>query len=49
MDHRTPNGGGREHTQGAKGIFNPIGQQQDELTSILLELVSLVAYESELA
>jgi hypothetical protein len=25
MDHRAPNGGVRESTQGAKGICNPIG------------------------
>jgi hypothetical protein len=25
MDHRAPNGGARESTQGAKGICNPIG------------------------
>jgi hypothetical protein len=25
MDHRVPNGGARESTQGAKGICNPIG------------------------
>ena len=25
MDHRAPNGGTRESTQGAKGICNPIG------------------------
>jgi hypothetical protein len=25
MDHRAPNGGARENTQGAKGICNPIG------------------------
>jgi hypothetical protein len=25
MDHRAPNGGARESTQGAKGNFNPIG------------------------
>jgi hypothetical protein len=25
MDHRAPNGGARESTQGAKGIRNPIG------------------------
>jgi hypothetical protein len=25
MDHRPPNGGARERTQGAKGICNPIG------------------------
>jgi hypothetical protein len=26
MDHRAPNGGARESTQGAKGIRNPIGE-----------------------
>ena len=25
MDHRAPNGGARESTQGAKGVCNPIG------------------------
>jgi hypothetical protein len=25
MDHRAPNGGARESTHGAKGIYNPIG------------------------
>jgi hypothetical protein len=25
MDHRAPNGGARESTQGAKGTCNPIG------------------------
>jgi hypothetical protein len=25
MDHRAPNGGARESTQGAKGNCNPIG------------------------
>jgi hypothetical protein len=25
MDHRPPNGGARESTQGAKGVCNPIG------------------------
>jgi hypothetical protein len=25
MDHRAPNGGARESTQGAKGVYNPIG------------------------
>jgi hypothetical protein len=24
MDHRAPNGGARENTQGAKGICNPV-------------------------
>jgi hypothetical protein len=26
MDHRAPNGGARESTQGAKGVCNPIGK-----------------------
>jgi hypothetical protein len=49
MDHRAPNGGARESTQGAKGICNPIGG-----TTICNnqyppppELVSLAAYVSE--
>jgi hypothetical protein len=48
MDHRAPNGGSRESTQGAEGIYNPIGG-----TTICTnqypppELVSLAAYESE--
>jgi hypothetical protein len=25
MEHRAPNGGTRESTQGAKGVCNPIG------------------------
>jgi hypothetical protein len=25
MDHRAPNGGARESTQGAEGVCNPIG------------------------
>jgi hypothetical protein len=25
MDHKAPNGGARESTQGAKGVCNPIG------------------------
>jgi hypothetical protein len=33
MDHRAPNGGARESTQGAKGVCNTIGKQQYELTS----------------
>jgi hypothetical protein len=43
MDHRAPNGGARENTQGAKGICNPIGgttlrtnQYSGALDSILL-------------
>jgi hypothetical protein len=26
MDHRVPNGGARESTQGTEGICNPIGR-----------------------
>ena len=47
MDQRAPNGGPRESTQGAKGIFNPIGGPQYELTSIPSEPLSLAAYISE--
>ena len=48
MDHRTPNGGARERTQGAKGICNPIGgtNQYYELTSTP-ELLTLAAYVSK--
>ena len=50
MEHRAPNGGARESTQGAEGICNPIGEQQYELTNthpLPSELVSLAAYVSE--
>jgi hypothetical protein len=49
MNHRAPNGGARECTQGAKGVCNPIGGQQYELTSYPPppELVSLAVYVSE--
>jgi hypothetical protein len=33
MEHRAPNGGARESTQGAEGVCNPIDEQQCELTS----------------
>jgi hypothetical protein len=46
MDHRAPNGGARESTQGAKGIFNPIGGTTYELTSTP-ELLTLAAYVSK--
>ena len=46
MDHRAPNGGAREITQGAKGNCNPIGGTTYELTSIP-ELLSLAAYVSK--
>jgi hypothetical protein len=43
MDHRAPNGGARESTQGAKGICNPIGGTNQYPQ----ELVSLATYVSE--
>jgi hypothetical protein len=46
MDHRVPNGGARESSQGAKGICNPIGYVHYELTSTP-ELLSLAAYVSK--
>jgi hypothetical protein len=33
MDHRAPNGGARESTQGAKGIYKRKVEQQYELTN----------------
>jgi hypothetical protein len=33
MEHRAPNKGARESTQGAKGVCNPIEEQQSGLTS----------------
>jgi hypothetical protein len=33
MEHRAPNEGARESTQGAKGVRNPMKDQQYELTS----------------
>jgi hypothetical protein len=46
MDHRAPNGGARESTQGAKGICNPIGGTTLQLTSTP-ELLILAAYVSK--
>jgi hypothetical protein len=43
MVHRAPNERARESTQGAKGVCNPIGGQQYELT----RAVPLVAYVAE--
>jgi hypothetical protein len=40
MEHGAPNEGARESTQGAKGICNPIGGQQYELTNTLQSYVS---------
>jgi hypothetical protein len=47
MDHRAPNGGARESTQGAKGICNPIGGTTISTNQYPPELVSLAAYISE--
>jgi hypothetical protein len=44
-EHRTPNGETRESTQGAEGVYNPIGGKY-ELTSTP-ELDSLDAYVAE--
>ena len=32
MEHKVPNGGARESTQGAEGVWNPIGGTTNELT-----------------
>jgi hypothetical protein len=45
MDHRAPNGGARESTQGAKGICNPIGGTT--LLTTTPELLTLAAYVSK--
>jgi hypothetical protein len=47
MDHRAPNGGARESTQGAGGICNPIGGTTITSPYHPPELVSLAAYVSE--
>jgi hypothetical protein len=47
MDHRAPNGGAGESTQGAKGICNPIGGTAISTNQYPLELVSLAVYVSE--
>jgi hypothetical protein len=47
MDHRAPNGGARESTQGAKGICNPIGGTTMWTNQYPQELVSLAAYVAE--
>ena len=46
MEHRAPNGGARESTQGAEGVCNPRGGTTIELTSTP-ELLSLAAYVAE--
>ena len=48
MDHRAPNGGARESTQGAEGICSPIGGATISTnTPPPPELMFLAAYESE--
>jgi hypothetical protein len=47
MDHRAPNGGARESTQGAKEICNPIGGTTILPNQYSPELMSLSAYVSE--
>jgi hypothetical protein len=47
MEHRAPNGGARESTQGAKGICNPIGGTKIWTNQYPPELMSLAAYVSE--
>jgi hypothetical protein len=47
MEHRAPNGGARESTQGAKGVGNPIVGTTIWTNQYPLELVSLAAYVSE--
>jgi hypothetical protein len=46
MDHRAPNGGARENTQGAEGICNLWVEQRYELTSTP-ELLTLAACVSK--
>jgi hypothetical protein len=47
MDHRAPNGGDRESTQGVKGMRNPIGATTILTNQYTPELMSLAAYESD--
>jgi hypothetical protein len=47
MEHRAPNGGAREGTQGTKGVCNPIGGTTIWTNQYSLELVSLAAYVSK--
>jgi hypothetical protein len=47
MDHRAPNGGAWESTQGANGVFNPIGETTIWTNQYPPELMSLAAYVSE--
>jgi hypothetical protein len=47
MEHRAPNEGARESTQGAKWICNPLGGTTIWTNQYPLELVSLAVYVSE--
>ena len=47
MEHKAPNGGARELTQGAKGICNPIAGTTICTNQYPSELVSLAAYVAE--
>jgi hypothetical protein len=47
MEHRAPNGGARENTQGAKGVCNHIGGTTIGTNEYPPELVSLAAYVAE--
>jgi hypothetical protein len=47
MDHRALNEGARESTQGAEGVFNPIGGTTLWTNQYPLELMSLTAYVAE--
>jgi hypothetical protein len=52
MDHRAPNGGARESTQGNEGVCNPKGETTIGTNQYLppprpLELMSLAAYVAE--
>jgi hypothetical protein len=47
MDHRAPNGGARESTQGDKGVCNTKGGTTIWTNQYPPELVSLAAYVSE--
>jgi hypothetical protein len=47
MEHRAPNGGATESTQGAEGVCNPIGGTTIRTDQYPPELVSLAAYVAE--
>jgi hypothetical protein len=47
MEHRAPNGGARESTQGGEGVCNPIGGTTILTNQYPPELLSLAAYVAE--